>query len=102
MLSFRCHTPAEPIATAAVGDVRCLEDLRVMVRAFTFRGFPIVDGDFFAGHAQPEMHMEPFFGVGRFWRKGREQNYWDPGSIGSVFSLSIWLLPISSFGASMG
>eukprot|EP00913_Durusdinium_trenchii_P022503 g21140.t1 len=47
-----CHTPAEPIATAAVGDVRCLEDLRVMVRAFTFRGFPIVDGDFFVGYVR--------------------------------------------------
>lgn len=23
------------------------QDIRVMVRAFTFRGFPIVDGEFF-------------------------------------------------------
>ncbi|CAK8985342.1 H(+)/Cl(-) exchange transporter 3 (Chloride channel protein 3) (ClC-3) (Chloride transporter ClC-3) [Durusdinium trenchii] len=29
-----------------------LQDLRVMVRAFTFRGFPIVDGDFFVGYVR--------------------------------------------------
>lgn len=26
------------------------QDIRVMVRAFTFRGFPIVDGELFAPH----------------------------------------------------
>ena len=29
-----------------------LQDIRVMVRAFTFRGFPIVDGEFFVGYVR--------------------------------------------------
>ena len=35
------------------------QDIRVMVRAFTFRGFPVVDGDRFAilsGKKTPQLH----------------------------------------------
>ena len=47
------------------------QDIRVMVRAFTFRGFPIVDGELFAPHPDLVNH-------GGTWKMSQIPDPWPP------------------------